>query len=44
VTVKEVMAYFGFPSAAKFAAEWKNCTATDKAQLKEGIANGSLTY
>ena len=43
-TVKEVMEYFGYRSAAAFAVDWKKCTPTDKAQLKAGLADGSLTY
>ena len=42
--MKEVMEYFGYKSAAAFAVDWKKCTPTDKAQLKAGIADGSLSY
>jgi hypothetical protein len=42
--MREVMEYFGYESAAKFAVDWKKCTATDKAQLKAGLADGSLSY
>jgi hypothetical protein len=27
-----------------FSAEWKEMTDADKAQIREGIQNGSLTY
>lgn len=42
--MKEVMQYFEYRSAAAFAVDWKQCTPTDKAQLKAGLADGSLTY
>lgn len=38
------MRYFGFPSAAAFAKEWKRLTEQDKEDLKKGLADGSLTY
>lgn len=42
--MKDVMKYFGFPSAAAFAKEWKTLTEQDKEDLKRGIGDGSLTY
>ena len=42
--MKEVMHYFGYISAAKFAVDWKKLTTEDKLQLTEGVKNGSLTY
>lgn len=42
--VKAVMDYFGYESAAAFNRDWRELTDEDKAQLKEGIANGTLTY
>lgn len=44
VTVKEVMKFFGYTSAAHFAVDWKKLTTEDKLQLTEGVKNGSLTY
>lgn len=42
--MKEVMKFFGFPNAAAFAKEWKKLTDKDKEDLKQGLADGSLTY
>lgn len=39
----EVMRFFGM-KAGEFRAEWAKLTDTDKAQLKEGVTNGTLTY
>jgi hypothetical protein len=44
VTVKEVMKYFGYESAAKFAMDWKRLTTEDKLQLTTGVKDGTLTY
>lgn len=41
--MKAVMDFFGM-SVPEFRREWAKMTDADKAQLKEGIANGSLTY
>lgn len=35
--------YFGL-SSGDFAREWKLLTATDKAQIKAGIMDGTFTY
>lgn len=35
--------FFGM-SSGDFAREWKQLSAEDKAQIKGGIENGSLTY
>lgn len=43
ITLKEIMAFFGMASA-EFAKEWRVMTPGDKAQIKSGLANGSLTY
>ena len=42
--MKEVMKYFGYTSAARFAVDWKKLSVTDKVQLTEGVKNGTLTY
>lgn len=42
-TLKEVRDYFEMPSQG-FASEWKALSETDKADLKVGIGNGTLTY
>lgn len=41
--MKEVMAYFEM-KISDFRKEWAAMSETDKAQIKEGIANGTLTY
>lgn len=41
--IKEVMEFFAM-SSAQFSKEWKTLSIDDKAQLKAGIGNGSLTY
>lgn len=38
------MKFFGFPSAAAFAKEWRELTEKDKEDLKKGLKDGSLTY
>lgn len=42
-SVKEVMTFFGM-SANDFMKDWKKLSPADKAALKEGIGNGTLTY
>ena len=48
VTLKDIMAYFGTdtrPMGPKeMTREWKSLTDKDKAQIKNGLADGSLTY
>ena len=39
----EVMKFFEIKTT-EFRMLWKELTDTDKAQLKSGIADGSLTY
>lgn len=42
-SIKEVMAYFGIPIAT-FSKEWKELSDSDKADLRRGIGDGTLTY
>lgn len=43
--MKDVMAFFGpWKSTAEFSKEWKALSEQDKADLKKGLADGSLTY
>jgi hypothetical protein len=42
-TLQQIMEFFGMPPRV-FRTEWADLTDTDKAQLREGIGNGSLTY
>lgn len=43
-TISQVKNFFGEDNTAKFAKEWRDLTDTDKAQIKAGIGDGSLTY
>lgn len=42
-TLKEVRDYLEAPSKG-FATEWKALTDEDRAQIRAGIGNGTLTY
>lgn len=42
-SLKETMNYFGM-TPSKFNAEWRKMTVDDKAQIRAGIGDGSLTY
>lgn len=41
---KEIKDFFGYESITAFAPDWKALTEEDKAQLRKGIGDGSLTY
>jgi len=43
-TLVQVKTYFGYTSAAKFAADWRALTDADQEQIKGGIGNGTFTY
>lgn len=43
VTLKDIMAFFEM-SSKEFATEWRKMTVQDKADIKAGLGNGSLTY
>jgi hypothetical protein len=42
-TVVDVMRFFGMQTAT-FKKQWGELTDKDKADLKQGIGDGSLTY
>lgn len=42
-TLKDVAAYFGIP-LAQFRGEWAALTDEDKAAIRRGIGDGTLTY
>lgn len=44
VTINDVRKYFEFQTAANFAAEWRKLTDKDKAEIKKGLEDGTLTY
>ena len=39
----QIRDFFGM-SSGDFAREWKTLSPGDKAQIKEGVANGTLNY
>lgn len=41
--IKQVMAFFDM-KAGEFMKEWKPLPDKDRAQLREGVMNGTLTY
>lgn len=45
-TLKDVMAFLrkDNETITQFSAEWKTLTDKDKADLKNGIGDGTLTY
>ena len=45
-TLKQIADFFRKEgeTLSQFAAEWKALPEEDKAQLREGIGNGTLTY
>jgi len=43
-TIKELMDFFGYKSSVEFMRDWKGLTHDDKEQLKQGMADGSMTY
>lgn len=52
MTIKQIMDFFNANLEASdprktlksFSAEWKALSDTDKAQIKEGLSNGTMTY
>jgi hypothetical protein len=43
-TLAQVREYFGYPNLSAFSADWKTMSNEDRAALRAGIGNGSLTY
>lgn len=43
-TLGQVKDFFGYPTLAAFSVDWKQLPEADRAQLREGIGDGSLTY
>ena len=42
-TLKQVMEFFAIPTG-QFGKEWKVLSDSEKAQIKAGLGDGSLTY
>lgn len=40
----DVKNYFGYDKIGEFRSDWNALTESDKAQLKQGIEDGTLTY
>lgn len=43
-TLPAIMRYFGYDNAAQFRADWAKLTPGDKAQIKDGLTDGTLNY
>jgi hypothetical protein len=41
---KQIKDFFGYESITAFAAGWKALSEEDKAHLRAGIGDGTLTY
>jgi hypothetical protein len=44
VSLKDIKNALGYPTLKSFSADWKLLGDTDKAQIRDAIANGSMTY
>lgn len=42
--LKEIREFFGYPTLAEFAAEWRELDKDAQDQIKSGLGDGSLTY
>ena len=40
----QAIAFLSFPIQISEPTDWKNLTDTDKADIKAGLTNGSLSY
>jgi hypothetical protein len=43
-TLGQVKDFFGYPTLAAFSADWKQVSNEDRAQIRAGIGDGTLTY
>lgn len=41
---KEIKEFFGYTKLADFSADWKQLTDKDKADIRNGIGDGTFTY
>jgi hypothetical protein len=44
VTLNDVRKFFGYDSLGAFRTDWSSLTDEDKAQIKGGLEDVSLTY
>jgi hypothetical protein len=42
--LNQVREFFGYPNLRAFADDWKVVPTEDRAQLRAGIGDGTLTY
>lgn len=43
-TLNDIRKYFGIDNVALFRKEWSELSTTDKAEIKAGLENDTLTY
>lgn len=44
MNLNEIRQFFGITNVALFRKEWSELSDKDKAEIKEGLSNGSYTY
>lgn len=44
MTLKDLKEYFGYAKLTDFSKDWKHLSETDRAEIRGGIENGSMTY
>ena len=44
LTIKDMKEFFGYTKLADFSADWKQLTDKDKAEIRQGLADGTYTY
>ena len=44
LSLKDIKNFFDYPTLKAFSADWKQLTEIDKAQIKQGLQDGTLTY
>jgi hypothetical protein len=42
--LKQIKEFFGYVSLSAFSADWKQMSETDRAQIRDGIGDGTFTY
>ena len=44
LTIKDIKAFFGYPTLAAFSADWKALPDEDKKQIRQGLLDGTFNY
>lgn len=44
VSLAQIKEFFGYPNLTAFAADWKLVPNEDRAQIKAGLSDGTLSY